>query len=249
MASNGSVAPRQRVRAASADRTPPATVPTVGPKRRGTSPHKTELTRYEIVNAALAEFLEAGIANATMDRIAKRAGLAKGTLYLYFSSKEALLAGALEATVAFSALSSIDHPRAPDETVRAYIARLLIPSMVNLHASGRLEFTRLMLGEARRHPELAQFYRERVYTPWHLHFEHLLQIAVDEGELSGIAPKHASLLLGAPLWVSLVYGTVAGTAQDPDCSPAALMRAQIDAIFGRHGEPYAIAAPTGCSAA
>ncbi len=235
MASNGSVAPRQRVRAASAKRTPPTAVPTPGPRRRGASPLKTELTRNEILNAALAEFLEAGIAHATMDRIARRAGLAKGTLYLYFSSKEALLAGALEATVAYSALSSIDHPRAPGETVQAYIARLLIPSMVNLHASGRLEFTRLMLGEARRHPELAQFYRERVYTPWHLHFEQLLQTAVDEGELRGIAPNKASLLLGAPFWVSLVYDTVAGSAQDPACNPAALMREQIDAIFGRRG--------------
>lgn len=233
MASNGSVASRQPARAAPVGRTQPAAVPTVGPKRRGASPHKTELTRYEILNAALAEFLEAGIANATMERIAKRAGLAKGTLYLYFSSKDALLAGALEATVSFSALSAIEHPRAPGESVQAYIARLLIPSMVNLHASGRLQFTRLMLGEARRHPELAQFYRERVYTPWHQHFEQLLQTAVDEGELRGIAPKKASLLLGAPLWISLVYDTVAGAEQDPDCSPAALMREQIDAIFGR----------------
>ena len=233
MAFNGSVAPRPPVRAAPAGRTPPAAVPTLGPKRRGASPHKTELTRYAILNAALAEFLEAGIANATMARIAQRAGLAKGTLYLYFSSKESMLAGALEATVSFSALSSIDHPRAAGESVQAYITRLLIPTMLNLHASGRLEFTRLMLGEARRHPELVQFYRERVYTPWHRHFEMLLQTAVDEGELRGIAPKQASLLLSAPFWVSLVYDTVAGTEQDPDCSPAALMREQIDAIFGR----------------
>lgn len=226
MASNGPVASQ-------------AAVPTPGPRRRGASPHKTELTRHEILNAAVAEFLQAGIANATMERIAKRAGLAKGTLYLYYPSKEALLAGALDATVSFSALSSIAHPRAPGETVRAYIARLLIPSMVNLHASGRLELTRLMLGEARRQPQLAQFYREQVYWPWHRHFEQLLQTAVDEGELLGITPGQATLLLGAPLWVSLVHDTVAGPAQDPDCSPAGLMRAQIDAIFGRSGAEHA----------
>ena len=51
-------------------------------RTRGPSPHKTELTRSEIVQAALEEFTEVGIAKATMDKIAKRANLAKGTLYL-----------------------------------------------------------------------------------------------------------------------------------------------------------------------
>jgi TetR/AcrR family transcriptional regulator of autoinduction and epiphytic fitness len=199
---------------------------------RGPSPLKTSLTRREIVAAAVAEFLAVGIAKATMDRIAKRAGLAKGTLYLYFASKEAMLQGALQETVAASALASLDQPRLPGESVRRYIERLVLPTMANLHASGRMELARLMLGEARSFPALAQYYREHVFVPWHQHFNDLLQTAVDEGELRGITPASASLLLGAPMWLSIARDTVMGSAPRPGSSPVELMQAQIDAIFG-----------------
>jgi AcrR family transcriptional regulator len=204
----------------------PATAPNSGVARlparkpRGPSPHKTEMTRKEIVKAAVDEFLEVGIARATMDKIAKRAGLAKGTLYLYFASKDALLQGALQESIEFTALASLDTPRLPGQKMRDYVTQLLVPPMANLFASGRLEVVRLMLGEARS------------FLPWHLHFNELMQTAIDEGELSGISAASASLLLGAPLWLSLARDTVMGDAPRDGSSPVELMRAQIDALFG-----------------
>jgi TetR/AcrR family transcriptional regulator of autoinduction and epiphytic fitness len=216
----------------------PATAPISGVARlparkpRGPSPPKTEMTRKEIVKAAVDEFLEVGIARATMDKIAKRAGLAKGTLYLYFPSKDALLQGALQETIEFTALASLDTPRLPGQKMRDYVKQLLVPPMANLFASGRLEVVRLMLGEARSFPALAQFYRDQVFLPWHLLFNELMQTAIDEGELSGISAASASLLLGAPLWLSLARDTVMGDAPRDGSSPVELMRAQIDALFG-----------------
>lgn len=201
------------------------------PRQRGPSPQKTELTRSEIVKAALAEFTQVGIAKATMDKIARRAGLAKGTLYLHFPSKEALLRGALEQTIGHSALGVMHHPRAPGESVRAYITRLVLPTMHSFHASGRSQLARLMLGEAQSHPGLAHYYREQVFIPWHRHFEGLLQIAADEGELRGIDPASASLLLGAPFWFALAHDTLHSEPR-PGATPAELMRCQIDALFG-----------------
>ena len=158
-------------------------------RTRGPSLQKTELTRHEILQAALQEFTEVGISKATMDKIAKRANLAKGTLYLHFANKEALLHGALEATIAHSALSNTKQPRMPKESVKSYIARLVLPSMENFHTSGRAALARLVLGEARSHPSLMEFYYSQILTPWHQHFERLFQLAKDGGELHGIDRK------------------------------------------------------------
>ena len=203
-------------------------------RHRGPSPQKTDLTRQEIVRAALAEFTQVGIARATMDKIARRADLSKATLYLYFPSKEALLQGALEETIGTSALATMHQPRKAGETVRSHITRILLPTMENFHGSGRGELARLMLGEARSYPGLAHFYREHVFMPWHRHFEALLQQALDEGELRGIAPATASLLLGAPFWLSIAHDTLHGPAQ-AGATPAELTRCQIDALFGALG--------------
>lgn len=198
---------------------------------RGPSLHKTELTRSEILKAAIDEFTEVGIAKATMDKIAKRANLAKGTLYLHFENKESLLQGALEATIAYSALASMQTQRMPRESVKAYITRLVIPSMEKFHASSRPALARLVLGEARSHPSLMQFYYQNVLTPWHAHFERLFQIAKNEGELQDITPAAASQLLGAPFWISLVHDAMGADGVYPGIHPAELTRIQIDAIF------------------
>lgn len=200
-------------------------------RTRGPSPQKTELTRSEILQAALDEFTEVGIAKATMDRIAKRARLAKGTLYLHFANKEALLEDALQATIAHSALASMQTPRMPNESVKSYIARLVLPSMERFYSSGRAALARLVLGEARSHPSLMEFYYSKVLTPWHEHFEKLFQLAKDEGELYGITPTVASQLLGAPFWISLVHEAMGKDGKYPGVSPAELTKAQIELIF------------------
>lgn len=202
-------------------------------RTRGPSPQKTELTRNEILQAAMDEFTEVGIAKATMDKIAKRANLAKGTLYLHFANKEALLQGALQATIAHSALSSIQTQRMPQESIQHYITRLVLPPMERFHTSGRAALARLVLGEARSHPALMEFYYTQILTPWHAHFERLFQQAKEEGELQGMSAQAASQLLGAPFWISLVHDAMGKDGVYPGMLPAELTRIQLEAIFAR----------------
>lgn len=217
---------------------PPAAASAVpAPKlRRHRSPslQKTELTRSEIVTAAIAEFMEVGIAKATMDKIAKRANLAKGTLYLHFGSKEDLLLGALDVTFAHTSLPDLNRPREPGEPMRDYMVRLFVPSMERFHSSIRADLARLVLGEAKSFPALAQFYHERIFLPWHQHFEKLFQQAIQEGAIQGILPTTAAMLLGAPFWVSLARDSLHAPLP-PGCHPAELARAQIEALFGQYG--------------
>ena len=204
---------------------------------RSPSPHKTELTRSEIVTATVAEFMEVGIAKATMDKIAKRANLAKGTLYLHFASKEELLQGALEVTFAESALTTgLQMQRNAGESMHDYLVRRVIPSMERFHGTVRADLARLVLGEAKRFPVLGQFYYEKIYAPWHEHFETLFQQALDEGELQGIPAATAAMLMGSPFWVYLANASIQGPVK-PGCGLVELTRAQLEAIFGRYRAP------------
>lgn len=214
-------------------RSSPDSAPVTRRRTRGPSPQKTELTRSEIVTAAIAEFMDVGITRATMDKIAKRANLAKGTLYLHFASKEELLLGALEVTFSESALSALSLPRHDGESMHAYISRLVTPPMVRFHQSVRADLARLVLGEAKRFPMLGQFYLERIFSPWHALVEQLYQRALDEGELQGILPSTAAMLTGSPFWVYLANDSMQGVVK-AGCQPAELSQVQIDAIFGRY---------------
>jgi AcrR family transcriptional regulator len=73
-------------------------------RTRGPSLDKTAQTRQQIAEAALAEFVECGVARSTMERIACRAQVAKGTLYLYYPSKDELLRGVVEHALRHSAV-------------------------------------------------------------------------------------------------------------------------------------------------
>lgn len=204
------------------------------PRRvRGPSLQKTELTRSEIVTAAITEFMEVGITRATMDKIAKRANLAKGTLYLYFASKEELLLGALEVTFSESALSSQNLPRHPGESMHTYISRLVLPPMERFHHSVRADLARLMLGETQRFPVLGKFYYDKIFAPWHVHLEALYQRAIDEGELQGILPATAAMLTGSPFWLYLASDSLQAPVK-AGCSAAELSQAQINSIFGHY---------------
>ena len=200
---------------------------------RGLSLQKTGLTRHEILEAAVAEFLNVGIAGATMDKIAKRAKLAKGTLYLHFKSKEDLLLGTLEYAFSQTSLPTMNNPRLAGECIQDYLERLFLPSMERFHNSVRADIARLVLGEAKSYPALGQFYYERIFGPWHLHIEKLFEQAVAEGELHGIAPATAAMLMGSPFWVSLAGDSIHAPIK-PGCSPSELCKAQIAALFGAY---------------
>ena len=134
-------------------------------RRRGPSLDKTAQTRQQIAEAALAEFVECGVARSTMERIACRAQVAKGTLYLYYPSKDELLRGVVEHALRHSAVYQ-PLRRRKGETVRALLRRSLLPTLEAVDSSERGMLARLVLSEARHAPELARLYKELAFDAW-----------------------------------------------------------------------------------
>src|SRR3990170_7672423 len=116
----------------------------------------------EICAAALEVFAEKGFAAAKLDEIAKRAGVSKGTLYLYFEDKESLFRAVVRDTVA----PNIEAVRAAvlgtnlpfDQVVRMFLAR--IAELTTRLPIGAV--AKKVIGESRNFPELAKVWHDQV---------------------------------------------------------------------------------------
>lgn len=116
----------------------------------------------EVLDAALALFMEKGFAATRVEDIAKRAGISKGAVYLYFSSKEAVFEGLVRRAIVPIAANAMDMAGHMDGDPRAALS-----AMMNLLASRISDprvsaIPRLIMREAMQFPSLAQMYRREV---------------------------------------------------------------------------------------
>jgi AcrR family transcriptional regulator len=160
----------------------------------------------QILAAAFEEFGEHGLAGARLDDIARRAGVAKGTIYLYFPNKEALFKEMIRHTVvarleeAELELDALSGTAA--EQVREYMRRwwayLETPEFQTVY--------RLLHGELHRFPDLTQFYADEVIVRSHRLVSVLIARGVDGGEFRAVdidvtARILAGMLITHSVWV------------------------------------------------
>ncbi|MFG1431145.1 TetR/AcrR family transcriptional regulator [Xanthobacter sp. V2C-8] len=200
------------------------------PRTRGPSREKTARTRAAIIAAAMAEFLERGFAAATMASIARRAGVAKGTSYLYFETKEALFAGIVSDVITNPLGEAEQQEIGPGESVAAYIRRTLLPVMETIEQGGRAAVARLVIAEGAKFPFLIETYRREVYDPFLAHLGALARRAHARGEVKDDTLARHPHLLAAPLWIGMIHNGVIDPLHRVDI--AALFAAQITLCFG-----------------
>ena len=161
----------------------------------------------EILEAALSVFAEKGFAAARMEKIAARAGVSKGTIYLYFDGKEAVFRALLHERLAsrFSLLADLarDH--------QGPIAVLLADILRNLGhfiaTSDLVVLPKMVIAEAGNFPDLARIYREEVVERGLALFGSLLQAGMERGEFRSLPLQHAIRLCIAPLLLAAIWRT------------------------------------------
>jgi AcrR family transcriptional regulator len=192
----------------------------------------------EILAAALASFAERGYAATRLDDVAARAGVTKGTLYLYFRNKEELF----KAVVRQELLPTI-------ELAEAMVANATVPSLVLIEQfvglfsqiirSSLSAIPKLVLTEAGNFPDLARFYLEEVVDRGMSLLRSILERGVEAGELRPVDTQSTVMCVIAPLLVAALwrhsFERHAGRPLDID----ALCRTHLDLL--RHG----LAAETG----
>jgi AcrR family transcriptional regulator len=119
--------------------------------------------RDAILAAALDEFSARGYEGARLDDVATRAGVAKGTIYLYFRDKETLFQELVRAMLA-PLIVAIEAMGAVDVPVPVMAERFVDLFVREIFQTRRQDVVRLMISEGRRFPELAEFYYREVLS-------------------------------------------------------------------------------------
>ena len=164
---------------------------TKSPKWRRRPEHRPQ----QIIAAALEAFGECGLAKAKLDDIAKRAGVSKGTIYLYFPNKEELFREVVRQTAvaAIEAGEKTLPQGTPTEqllaAMRGYWAFVRSPIFNTLH--------RLVLGELHQFPDLARFYADEVVARGLRLLSGRIQRGIDAGEFRDVDPMIAARMLVA----------------------------------------------------
>ena len=173
----------------------------------------------ELLAAALDLFVERGYASTRLEDVARRAGVSKGTLYLYFTNKEELF----KAVVRENIVPALGEAEDIISTFEGHSADLMRCVMMGwwerLGATKASGIMKLMMAEAGNFPELAQFYREEVIERWTRMVGGMLARGVERGEFAPMNVEMMTHVLVAPLLMLVTWkhslGACSGAELDP----------------------------------
>jgi AcrR family transcriptional regulator len=185
--------------------------------------------RDAILAAALDEFSARGFAATRLEDVAGRAGVAKGTIYLYFRDKESLFQE-LVRTMLSPVAGAIEAAPMADLPVRAIAENIVDLFVREIYGTRRKDVLRLIISEGQRFPNLAEFYYREVIGRVLPPMRTMLIRAVERGELANDALARFPQLLIAPALMALIWNSLFGRFSPIEVQ--ALMRAHLDLIFG-----------------
>ena len=168
---------------------------------------RKEARPAELLDAALDVFFEKGFAAARLDDIATRAGVSKGTVYLYFNSKE----GVFEALVRAIPQANVEQLRtvAADPSVPAdeLLERVMRAVGGFLRDERMMKFPRLIIAEAGNFPHLAEMYKREVISRGIGILSAIITRGIDEGHFRDVDIQHAAYAAMAPLLFGALWRT------------------------------------------
>jgi AcrR family transcriptional regulator len=217
---------RKRAAALQAEPQLDADAPSSRPKRRALS---AEARREAILAAALDEFTARGYEGARLDDVAKRAGVAKGTIYLYFADKETLFQDLVRSLV-HPVLGMLEKMRDVDIPARMLVEGLLNTFVREIYGTRRKDIIRLILNEGSRFPAIAEFYYHEVIARVLAIVRPIMARAAERGELPNDSLARFPQLIIAPMLVGIMWHALFDKFEPLDVS--ALVRAHIGILFG-----------------
>jgi len=198
-------------------------------RRNERAPRERSGRREAILDAALEEFAARGFALARLDDVARRAGVAKGTIYLYFRDKETLFQE-LVRTMLTPLTGAIQAAAVRDLPVRVLVELILNTFVKEIYGTRRKDVVRLVISEGAQFPELAEFYYREVIGRVLPPVRERLRLAAKNGELASDALARFPQLLVAPALMAIIWSALFGRFAPLDVRE--LMRAHLELLFG-----------------
>ena len=200
--------------------------------RPGARAKRSAERRDAILAAALDEFAARGFAATRLDDVARRADVAKGTIYLHFADKETLFQELIrmELSPVVAALENVSHADIP---FRAVTGQLIEVFVREIFETRRKDVIRLVITEGPRFPKLAEFYYREVISRVMETIRAMLRRAHERGELKTDGLVRFPQLLAAPGIVAIIWSGLFDRFEPLDVR--ALMRAHFDVLLGPGG--------------
>ncbi|HYT71495.1 MAG TPA: TetR/AcrR family transcriptional regulator [Gemmatimonadales bacterium] len=158
----------------------------------------------EIVAAALAVFVERGYEATKLEDVARRAGVTKGTIYLYFDGKEALFKAVVRETIVPVIAQGEALAQSFTGSARELLERLVREYWRLVGETALAGIPKLMMAEAATFPELTRFYYDEVVTRGHRLMAGVIERGIKNGEFRQVDVKIAAKLAMSPLMHAVV---------------------------------------------
>jgi AcrR family transcriptional regulator len=204
------------------------------PSGRDSRTAKAAARRDAILDAALDEFSARGFEAARLDDVAKRAGVAKGTIYLYFADKESLFFDLIRSRMS-PVIGGIEMALATDFPLPFIFDRVIELLLREVFGTQRQHMIRLIISEGPRFPALAEFYYREILSRILEAVRGLLRRALERGELADDTLIRFPQLLGAPLVTAIVWGGLFERFEPLDVR--AMLHAHFHALFAGQRAP------------
>jgi len=182
----------------------------------------------ELMEAALDLFAEKGYVATRLDDVAQRAGVSKGTLYLYFDSKEDLFKAVVRQGLV-PAIVEAEKLVERFEGSAAELFRQLVMGWWKVIGDSRLSaIPKIMISEARNFPEIADFYHEEVIQHGSGMFVRALARGVATGEFRDVDVRYATRVLSSPLVMLAVWKHSLGCCEREQADPQVFLETYLD---------------------
>jgi AcrR family transcriptional regulator len=194
---------------------------------------RTAERRAAIVAAALDEFVARGFTATRLDDVAKRAGVAKGTIYLHFKDKEALFEE-LVRTAIVPVVERITTPPPALGSIRDRLEMFANTFIEEVANTRRADIIRLIVAEGPRFPAIADFYYREVISRGLAAMRMLIEAAIARGEIRQRELKNFPQILVAPAIVAIIWKSLFERHSPLDAR--AMLSVHLDLIFGERSK-------------
>jgi len=185
--------------------------------------------RAAIVEAALDEFIARGFTATRLDDVAKRAGVAKGTIYLHFKDKESMFEELIR-TAIVPLVGRMQSPPLPGGNVRNAIEGFALAFIQDIASTRRGDIVRLIVAEGPRFPAIADFYYREVVSRGLAGMRALIELGIARGEIHHKNLARFPQIMVAPALIAVIWQSL--FARHAPLDAIDMFRVHLDLIFG-----------------
>jgi len=185
--------------------------------------------REAIIEAAMEEFIARGFAATRLDDIARRAGVAKGTIYLHFKDKESMFEELIR-TAIVPLVARMQGTPPSGGTVRDAIEAFALTFVHEVATTRRGDIVRLIVAEGPRFPAIADFYYREVVSKGLAGMRAMIELGIARGEIKNANLAKFPQILVAPAMIAVIWQSL--FAKHAPLDAIEMLRTHLDLIFG-----------------